>query len=78
MKKIAKFMVRFILFVIAMVVASPALLIFVEGTTIWPNCLGLAYVLGIIALYKTSDENGWPRRIAEIYRVAFREFFPDL
>jgi hypothetical protein len=78
MKKLAKFAVRLILFVIAMIVASPGLLIFVEGPTLLPNFLGLAYVLCIIALYKTSDEDGFPKKIAEIYRIAFREFFPDL
>ena len=78
MKAIARFLVRAFLFVVALVVSSPAILIFVEGETILPNCLGLAYVLCIVALYKTSDEDGWPRKIAEIYRIAFREFFPDL
>lgn len=78
MKKVARFVVRLILFVIAMIVASPAVLIFVEGPTILPNCLGLAYVLSLMAIYKTSDEGGWPRKIAEVYRIAFREFFPDL
>lgn len=79
MKTIARFMVRLVLFVLAMIVMSPALLIFVEcETTFLPNFLGLAYVLCIIAIYKTSDEDGWPRKIAEIYRIAFREFFPDL
>lgn len=79
MKKIARFMVRLVLFVIAMVVMAPALLIFVEcETTLLPNFLGLAYVLSILAIYKTSDEDGWPRRVAEIYRRAFREEFPDL
>lgn len=78
MKKIAKFMVRLVLFVLAMIVAAPGILIFVEGPTILPNCLGLAYVLCIIALYKTSSEDGFPKKIAEIYRIAFREFFPDL
>ena len=78
MKKVARFCVRLVLFIIAMVVASPAILIFVEGPTILPNCLGLAYVLCIIALYKTSSEDGFPKKIAEIYRIAFREFFPDL
>ena len=78
MKKLAKFFVRLVLFVIAMIVASPVILIFVEGPTLLPNFLGLAYVLSLMAIYKTSDEDGWPRKIAEIYRIAFREFFPDL
>lgn len=79
MKKLARFCVRVLLVVIAMVTMAPALLIFVEcESTFLPNFLGLAYVLCIIALYKTSDEDGWPRKIAEIYRIAFREFFPDL
>ena len=57
----------------------PALLIFVEcESTLLPNVLGLAYVLILIAIYKTSDEDGWPRRIAKVYKIAFREFFPDL
>lgn len=79
MKKIARFMVRLVLFVIAMVVMAPALLIFVEcESTFLPNFLGLAYVLCVIALYKTSDEDEFPKKVVEIYRIAFREFFPDL
>lgn len=78
MKKLAKFAIRLVLFMIAMVVAAPGLLIFVEGPTLWPNFLGLVYVVSIITIYQTSDEDGWPRKIAEIYRIAFREFFPDL
>lgn len=79
MKTIARFCVRVLLVVLAMVIMSPALLIFVEcESTFLPNFLGLAYVLCIIALYKTSDEDEWPKKIAEIYRIAFREFFPDL
>lgn len=73
-----RFVVRLVLFLVAMVVASPAILIFVEGPTILPNCLGLAYVLAILAIYKTSGEDEWPRKIANLYKVAFREFFPDL
>ena len=78
MKKLAKFFVRLVLFVIAMIMASPVILIFVEGPTLLPNFLGLVYVVSIITIYKTSDEDGWPRKIVEIYRIAFREFFPDL
>lgn len=78
MKKVARFVVRLVLFIIAMIVASPAVLIFVEGPTILPNCLGLAYVAAIVLIYKTSDEDEWPHKIAEVYRIAFREFFPDL
>lgn len=78
MKKLAKFAIRLILFVIAMIVASPAILLFVEGPTLWPNFFGLVYIAGIIIVYKSSGEDAWPRKIAEVYRIAFREFFPDL
>jgi hypothetical protein len=78
MKKVARFIVRLVLFVLAMVVAAPGILIFVEGPTLLPNFLGLAYVVAIVLIYKSSDEDEWPKKIAEIYRIAFREFFPDL
>lgn len=77
MKKIARFMVRLVLFVIAMVVAAPGLLIFVEGPTLWPNFFGLAYVAAIIIIYQSSGEDEWPKKIAAIYRIAFKEFFPE-
>jgi hypothetical protein len=78
MKKLMKFAIRLVLFVLAMGAIAPAILIFAEGPNLWPNFLGLAYVLCVIALYKTSSEDAWPKKIAAIYRIAFREFFPDL
>lgn len=74
-----RFVVRVLLIVLAMIIMLPTLLIFVEcETTFLPNFLGLAYIASLIALYKTSNEDEWPKKVAEVYRIAFREFFPDL
>lgn len=70
-------MVRLVLFILAMVVASPGILIFVEGPSLLPNFLGLAYVAAIILIYKSSGEDEWPKKVAEIYRIAFKELFPE-
>lgn len=78
MKKLAKFMVRLVLFVIAMVVAAPGLLIFAEGPTLWPNFLGLVYAASLILIYKSEDSDGWLHKFVWLYKIAFREFFPDL
>jgi hypothetical protein len=62
-----------------MVVMAPTLLIFVEcETTFLPNFLGLAYAASLILIYKSEDSDGWLHKFMSLYRIAFREFFPDL
>lgn len=75
MKKVIKFSVRLVLFVLAMVVMAPGILTFVEGPTLWPNFFGLTYVASLVTLYKLSSEEGLPKQIMKLYRIAFGKFF---
>lgn len=74
-----RFIVRAILVVLALVMLSPCLLIIVEcESTFLPNFLGLAYVASLILIYRSEDSDGWLHKFVWLYRIAFREFFPDL
>jgi hypothetical protein len=79
MKTITRFIVRAILVVLALIMLSPCLLIIVEcESTFLPNFLGLAYVASLILIYRSEDADGWLHKFVWLYRIAFREFFPDL
>ena len=79
MKAIMRFIVRAILVVLALLMLSPCLLIIVEcETTFLPNFLGLAYAASLILIYKSEDSDGWLHKFVGLYKIAFREFFPDL
>ena len=79
MKTILRFIVRTILVVLALLMLSPCLLIIVEcETTFLPNFLGLAYAASLILIYKSEDSDGWLHKFVLLYKIAFREEFPDL
>jgi hypothetical protein len=79
MKKVARFCVRVLLVVLAMILMTPVLLIFVEcENTVLPNVLGLAYVTLPVLIYKIEDADGILHKFVRLYRIAFRELFSDL
>lgn len=75
MKKIARFLIRVILLVVALVAIAPMLLIISEGNTLLPNFIGLAYVFSLILIYKIEGNDGYLHKIIDIYRIAFGKFF---
>ena len=81
MKAIARFIVRAILIVMAVILVIPFLLIFNEGESLIPNILGLIYLGAFMLLYSVEDkETGLLHGFLELYKIAFRkiwDYFKD-
>lgn len=76
MKTIARFLVRAILIVLAVVILLPFFLIFNEGESFIPNILGLIYAGAFVLLYNVEDkETGMLHGFLGLYKIAFRKIW---